>query len=80
MILAMVERRVDVSKMIALFILKAPFFVSLFILKKERIVMTSEERIDILSQGIVEVDSCTNWLNSDPIVAQRSGSSSSIWM
>ena len=80
MILAIVERRVDVSKMIALFILKAPFFVSLFILKKERIVITSEERIDILSQGIVEVDSCTNWLNSDPIVAQRSGSSRSIWM
>ena len=80
MILAMVERRVEISKTKALFRLKAPFFVRFLILKKERIVITRDERMDILCQLIVDVDSVTNSSNSDLMVAKRSGSSSRIWM
>ena len=80
MILAMVERRVEISKTKALLRLKAPFFVRFLILKKERIVITKEERIDILCQLIVEVDSSNHSLKSDSMVAKRSGSSSRIWM
>ena len=78
MILAMVESKVEVSKTIPLFRLKAPFFVRLLILKKERIVISREERMDILCQLMVEVDSVTNSSNSDLMVAKRSGSSSRI--